>query len=159
MNRSATGLTGRRVFFYFLAFFLLIAAVNAVMVALAIRTHSGLITDHPYEKGLAYNKVVVAEEAQEKLGWSGLIELRHPREGGNPFAIYFELKDKSGAIIHPEKTTATISRPTQDGMDFAIELGAAETPVKFPAKGVWEVRVDAVVGDKNYQQSKRIVVE
>ena len=152
-------MTGRRVWWYFVAFFGFIAAVNTVMVTLAIRTHSGIVTDHPYEKGLAYNRVVEAEKKQQELGWKSVIELRHSRAGGNKLVLYFELKDKAGAIISPDKATATITRPTQSGMDFTLELKGAETAVEFPAKGVWEVRVDAQHGSVHYQQSRRIVVQ
>ena len=170
-------MTGRRVWWYFVTFFGFIASVNAVMVTLAIRTHSGIVTEHPYEKGLAYNQVVEAEEAQEKLGWKGVIFLLPPqgggREGGivaetvqaSPYPpvgkeiLHFTLKDKSGGVITPDKATAHVTRPTQQGMDFTIELKGAETRVSFPEKGLWEVRINASVGDKKYQQSKRIVVE
>lgn len=145
-------MTGRRVWWYFVAFFGFVAAVNAVMVTLAIRTHSGIVTEHPYEKGLAYNQVVKAEEAQEELGWKGTINYK---DG----VLHFDLRDKKNQPINPDKTTATITRPTQQGMDFTIELKGAETRVSFPEKGLWEVRINARVGDKKYQQSKRIVVD
>ncbi|MEQ1705902.1 MAG: FixH family protein, partial [Rickettsiales bacterium] len=78
-------MTGKRVWWYFVAFFGFIAAVNAVMVTLAIRTHSGVVTEHPYEKGLAYNQVVEAEKNQQKLGWNGDVKY----ENGN---LYFSLR-------------------------------------------------------------------
>lgn len=152
-------MTGKRVFWYFAAFFGFIAAVNAVMMTLAIRTHSGVVTDHAYEKGLAYNQVVAAEKAQRELGWMGELILRHSREEENPFALLFTLKDKAGNPIAFDKATATITRPAGQGMDFTLELTGERTPVAFPANGVWYVRVDAIAGDKNFQHSKRIVVE
>ncbi len=145
-------MTGRRVWWYFVAFFGLVVSVNAVMVTLAIRTHSGIVTEHPYEKGLAYNQVVEAEKQQEALGWKGIINYKNN-------ALFFDLRDQNNQAITPERTTATITRPTQQGMDFTIELKNTETPVDFPAKGLWEVRVDAVHEGVHYQQSKRIVVE
>ena len=145
-------MSGKRVFYYFLTFFGFVAAVNAVMVTLAVRTHSGLVTDHPYEKGLAYNRVVAAEAAQEKLGWKDKISYAN----GN---LHFTLKDKEGNPLAPASATATITRPTEQGMDFTAELNGEETPVTFPAKGVWDVRVDAVVEGKHFQQTERIVIE
>ncbi len=145
-------MTGKRVFWYFTAFFGLIAAVNAVMMTLAIRTHSGVVTDHAYERGLAYNEVVKAEAAQEKLGWKGEISYANG-------TLHFTLKDKQGKLLTPDSVTATITRPAEKGMDFTVELKDKNTPIPFPAKGVWDVRVDAQVGDKNFQVNKRIVVE
>ena len=145
-------MTGRRVWWYFVAFFGFIAAVNAVMVTLAIRTHSGVVTEHPYEKGLAYNQVVDAEKKQAAIGWKGAINYKNGW-------LNFELHDKDNRLLAWEKATATITRPTQQGMDFTLELKAAKTAVKFPANGLWEVRVDAMHEGVHYQQSKRIVVE
>lgn len=145
-------MTGKRVWWYFVAFFGFIAAVNAVMVTLAIRTHSGVVTEHPYEKGLAYNQVVEAEKEQEALGWKGSINYKNG-------ALSFDLHDQNNLPVAPEKTTATITRPTQQGMDFTVDLKGAETPVLFPANGLWEVRVDAMHEGVHYQQSKRIVVQ
>ncbi len=137
---------------YFVIFFVFIALVNAVMITLAVRTNTGTVTDYPYEKGLAYNKVVEAEEKQKQLHWSSDIKY----EKGN---LYFFLKDKENKSIFPDKRIAAISRPTQAGMDFRVELNGDKTPISFPVKGLWEVRVDAVYNNIHYQQSKRIVVE
>lgn len=137
---------------YFVLFFIVIALVDGAMVTLAIRTHTGVVTDHPYEKGLAYNEVVEAAEKQQALGWKGEI-------GYSGGALHFALRRGDGHPIAWENATATITRPAREGMDFSMELKGAATPVSFPAKGLWEVRVDAVHEGVHYQQSKRIVVE
>lgn len=145
-------MTGRRVWWYFVAFFGFVAVVNAVMITLAIRTHSGVVTEHPYEKGLAYNHVVEAEQQQEALGWGASLYYK----GG---MLHFVLHDNKNHEIACEKATAAFTRPTQQGMDFTVELQGADTPVAFPAKGLWEVRVDGMHEGVHYQQAKRIVVE
>lgn len=137
---------------YFVLFFVGLALVDGIMVTLAVRTHTGTVTDHPYERGLAYNRVIEAEEKQEALGWNGTIGY----VGGQ---LHFTLRDQKGNAIIPETVKATITRPTQAGMDFTVEMKDGQTPVAFPAKGLWEVRVDAVYNQLHYQQSKRIVVE
>ncbi len=141
---------------YFVMAFVAVAIVNVAMVTVAIRTNTGLVTEHPYEKGLAYNKVIEAEEAQEKLGWKGDIEYA----GGK---LVFTLRDKENKKIIADKITATITRPTQAGMDFTADLTGGTAKVKFPAQGLWEVRIDAQTGEnyngQHYQQSKRIVVQ
>lgn len=145
-------MTGKQVAWYFVAFFGFVGLINAVMITFAVRTHSGLVTDHPYEKGLAYNKVVEAENNQNTLGWKSTLDYKNG-------ALSFSLRDKNNRIINPEKVTATITRPTQQGMDFSVVLKGNETHINFPAKGLWEVRADAMFKGVHYQQSKRIVVE
>lgn len=137
---------------YFVMFFVFIALVNTVMVTLAVRTNTGIVTDHPYEKGLAYNQIVEAEKNQQKLGWNG--DIKYENEN-----LYFTLKDRENKLIIPEKIIATITRPTQGGMDFTVELKDVKSPISFPVKGLWEVRVDATYNNVHYQQSKRIVVQ
>ena len=137
---------------YFVAFFLFIAAVNAVMVTLAIRTHSGLVTDHPYEKGLAYNQTIKAEEEQTQLGWKADISLMEN-------ILKVALKDSEGKAFIPDKITAKFTRPTQSGVDFEVELNGGAATINFPEQGLWNVRIFATKGDKTYQQAKRLVVQ
>lgn len=135
---------------YFVMFFSVIIAVNLVMAHFAYKTRPGLVTDHPYEKGIAYNKIVAAEEQQEKLGWKADIEYR---DG----ALLFRLQDRHQQALKPEKVTASFYRPQHDGMDFDVALTGDKTPVKLPAPGLWEVRVDGTYQGTHYQQHKRIV--
>ncbi len=144
-------MTGTRVWWYFVAFFGFIAAVNAVMVTIALRTHSGVVTDHPYEKGLAYNDVIKAQEAQAALGWKSRIEY-------SADALILTLTDKDKQPIAWEKATATITRPTKKDMDFTLALTGTRTPITFPESGLWHVRIDVVHAGAHYQHSERIVV-
>jgi nitrogen fixation protein FixH len=137
---------------YFVAFFLVVALVDGIMVTLAVRTHTGTVTDHPYERGLAYNQVVAAAQKQEALGWKATIAY-----AGN--ALHFTLRDAAGTTLKPERAMAYISRPTQAGMDFTLPLTGERTAVTFPQPGLWEVRVEALYQGKSYQQSVRLVVE
>lgn len=137
---------------YFVIFFLVIAAVDGVMVTLAVRTRTGIVTEHAYEKGLAYNRVIAAEEKQRALGWSGEITYT-----GN--SLHFMLRDENHTRIVPYNALATITRPTQAGMDFTVALNDERTRIDFPAPGLWEVRIQAHVRGEDYQQSARIVVQ
>lgn len=149
---------------YFVAFFVFLAIINGAMIYIAVHTQTGVVTDHPYEKGLAYNKVVEAEEAQEKLGWKGQIEYNQESK-----EISFILHDKEGKTIYITSARAEITRPifnasAPQGMDFSVELkklddGKFGAKIDFPKMGLWEVRIFAISGDNKYQQSKRIVVE
>lgn len=144
-------MNGKQVFGYFLAFFGLIIAVNAVMITYAIRTHSGTVSKHPYEEGLAYNKVIEAEETQEALGWSSTITYSNGM-------LYFDMFDANHVPIIPDKAIAHMTRPIQYGMDFTAELQGRETSIHFPINGLWEVRIDATYQNMHYQKSKRIII-
>lgn len=146
---------------YFVLFFAVISAVMATMVTLAVRTQSGIVTDHPYEKGLAYNRVIASAERQAALGWKGTAT--HTPTGERTGRLTFRLRDKAGAPVHVESVAVRIVRPTQAGHDFRATLlpitgddYAAE--VTYPLPGVWELHFHAVANGQPYQQSTRIVV-
>ena len=122
------------------------------MATLAIRTLSGVVTEHPYEKGLAYDAVVAAEKTQEALGWKGRIFYA---DG----ALHFTLEDRAKHLLLPEKTTVYFTRPTRSGIDFSKVLTGETTPISVPVKGLWHVRVEAVYKGVTYQLSQRIVIE
>lgn len=149
---TETNYSGKRIAFYFVAFFVVLTVVYTLMATLAIRSQTGLVTDHPYEKGLAYNEVVKDADEQAALGWQGEITY-------NGKQLIFTLKDKAGRPLKLEKASAQITRPTQAGLDFSVELKDGAAEVTFPEKGLWEVRVFAKSKGKDYQQARRIVVE
>ena len=145
-------LKGNHVAFYFIAFFATVALVDTFMVTSALRTHTGLVTDHAYEKGLAYNNVIAAVNQQDQLGWTSTISLSAPD------ILEFQLADADGATLKTSQATAFFTRPTSPDDDFSVSLQGTKTAITFPASGVWDVRVDAVVGDVPYQAQKRLIV-
>ena len=151
MKATMKPLCDRIIPWYFVLFFLVIAAVNAVMVTLAVRTLPGTVTDHPYEKGLAYNQVVLASNKQDALGWKSDIIYDKGQ-------LQFTLHDRNNKPITAEKVTAKLFRPSKATMDFMVTLPHGVAPIHFPANGLWEVQVEALVSNTHYQCSKRIVV-
>ena len=78
--------------------------------------------------------------------------------------LVFSLKDANDVEIKDAKVTAYITRLTQAGYDFDIELphlesGTYKNNVEFPLKGQWEVRLVVKWNQQQYQQSKRIIVK
>lgn len=141
----------RMIPWYFVIFFMVLAIVDGVMATLAVRTQTGLVTDHPYEKGLAYNRTISAADKQRALGWKGDVHYANGK-------LFFILQDAKGNTLKPQHISATIMRPTQAKLDFSLELQTGGTSVTFPQPGLWEVEVNAQVDGTNYQQSQRIVV-
>ena len=67
--KAETGLKGAHVLAALLAFFGIVFAVNGVLVFEALKTHSGVVAQEPYRKGLAYNDRIAADGLQSALGW------------------------------------------------------------------------------------------
>jgi len=142
---------------YFVAFFVFIAIMDGIFVYLATTTHSGVITENAYQKGLNYNQYIDAYNQQEIVGWNGNIDFIKS-------SLIFQLNDKQGQPIETAKVVAHISRSTKSGLDFEVLLyhnarGSYENnAVNFPLKGQWDIRVVAEWNQQKYQQSKRIIV-
>ena len=142
---------------YFVAFFVVLAILDGIFVTIAATTHTGVITEQAYQKGLDYNEVVTASEKQAEMGWNGNINLY-----GN--TISFELKDSGDLNIKDAEAIAYFTRTTQAGYDFSTPLelnaeGIYSKNINFPLKGLWDVRILATWNQQQYQKSRQIVVK
>jgi nitrogen fixation protein FixH len=143
---------------YIVAFFVVVAILDGIFVYLATSTHTGVVTERAYDKGIAYNETVAAAEAQQALGWQGEITLAADR------TLTFSLVDADGQPLSGATVKAEFMRPTQAGMDFTVELtedaaGLYGAAVDFPVEGLWDVRVFALEGERDFQHHQRLVVK
>lgn len=139
----------------FVLFFVVVGSVDAVMVTLALRTNTGVVTDKAYEKGLAYNETLAAAAAQDKLGWRDetVFDGRH---------LSFSLRDGAGAPLRGAEVRARLTRPVSAGHDFEVVLAEAGdsygAPVSFPLVGEWQARIFVKWQDKHYQSSRILMI-
>lgn len=148
--------TGRRVFWGFVAFFASFMIVDALMIALALNTNTGVVTEQPYEKGLAYNRTLDAAQAQKELGWQGAMDY----DAG---VLAFRLDDAQGMPLKGADVKAEIERPVAAGMDRTISLtetapGLYKADIAFPAPGLWNIRIFAQWQTHNYQQTSSLTI-
>ena len=140
---------GRFILMCFVAFFALIVVVNSIFIYMALNTHSGVVTQQPYEKGLAYNETLAKAKTQPDLEHTVSYEsgvLRWSLPMGN-------------AVVN-----ANIVRPVQDGYDFEIPLkhmggGIYEANPTLPLKGAWTAKLKAIWDDKQFQTSHDFIAE
>jgi nitrogen fixation protein FixH len=148
---------GRIVLYGLIGFFLTFMTVDAVMVTLAVRSQTGVVTDHAFEKGLAYNDTIAAARDQEKLGWRGTFS-------NNQGKVVFHLEDKQGVPLSGAKIRMKIWRPVHDGEDkednlVEIKPGQYEAWYKRPfSPGLWQVDIHAVKDDQNFRFSEQFMV-
>lgn len=107
--------TGGKFFLCMLGFFGVIIAVNIVFVSVAIKSNSGVVDEHYYERGVKYNETLAQSDYQKSLGWSGVID-RSAHE------IRFRLSDRNGRPVAGKKVTLNMKRPAQAGQDFEVPL-------------------------------------
>lgn len=118
-NTSGTQfvITGRHVLFAMLGFFGIIIAVNAVMINLAISTHTGVVANEPYRKGLKYNERIAAAERQAELGWRD--EIRLAPQGDK---LSIDIRDKDGKPVQGLAITAIIAHPVSQTDEVTVAL-------------------------------------
>ena len=51
--------------------FVVVIAVNGALTWFAVHSDPGLVTEHAFEAGKAYNRVIDAAATQDALGWKG----------------------------------------------------------------------------------------
>lgn len=141
----------------FVGGFAVIIIANSVLVIFSITSWTGLETEDAYNKGLSYNKVLEAAQAQNARGWSTDVDYA----AGH---LVIRVVDRDGQGIGGLAMQATLIRPTHEGFDQSILLQASEpgryvAALALPLAGNWDVRVQATgVGDPWYQ-SQRIWVK
>jgi len=143
---NAARITGRHVLFGLLAFFGLVFAANGAFVYLALDTFSGLSTEDPYQRGLAYNDTLRAAEAQHALGWKVAVSAA-ALDGGRQ-RIVADFADRRGAPLDDLTVAGTLRRPAQEGYDQQMAL-ARSAPGRYtadatpPLAGQWDLVLHA----------------
>jgi nitrogen fixation protein FixH len=107
-------LRGRTVLLALIGFFSVVAAVNAVFIVLALRSHPGVSDDNAYQDGLAYNRLLAEAEAQRALGWSVTLAQ------APAYALTLKLADRDGAPLAVKAVTARLRRPGLEAADRAL---------------------------------------
>lgn len=142
-------LSGRAILLMLLAFFGVVLAVNAVFVAFALRSFTGLSTERPYQRGLEWNRELAAVAAQKSRGWSVSAEV--VADGGEA-RILVSFADAAGRPLDGLTVRGELRRPASQGSDVAAPLAAEGdgrygAAVTLPLRGQWDLRIEAQAAD------------
>jgi len=147
--------------YIFVGGFMVVLAVNLTMAYFANSTFSGISTERPYEKGLAFNQTLEAARQQEALNWSVDLQVEPAANHGAHVTITY--KDAASKPVDGMQVKALFVRPTAKGHDREVALasvgpGAYATMQELPLAGVWDMTVLASAKDQPYSVLRRIVV-
>ena len=153
-------LSGRHVLLMMLAFFGVIAAVNAVMMTLAIRTMPGLEVKSAYEASQTYNAGLNSIAAQDQRGWKVEIWSAGIAKGA-PLRV--AILDAAGKPVSGLGGEARFERPTDKRMDQVFPLretgeGIYEASIPALEPGQWDMAVELLRDHKRMFVSRRRVV-
>ncbi len=110
------GLQGWHVLAILLGFFGTIFAVNGYFIFKSLATHSGVVSEEPYRKGLGYNQRIAANDRQATLDWRADLDVKATG------AIRLSLLDAGGHPIVNERVALTVGRPATRSFDRTIAL-------------------------------------
>lgn len=141
---------------YFVAFFIVLAAVDGVFVKLALSTHRGVVTEEAYQKGIAYNETIAEADAQAALGWQMTMRM-------NDTTLYATLHDADGKAMNDASLKVKATFVPEEGYDFEQRLepaghGEYKAALKMTAAGPWDLRVQASEGGKHFQKHQRFTI-
>lgn len=137
-------ITGKHVLIAMLSFFGIIIAVNIVMMRLALSTHTGVVAENTYRKGVKYNEEISAAERMELLGWRNEMALTPT---GDKLSI--DIRDKDGKAVKGLAIKATLGRPASEKYDLELTLnetadGMYEAPIPTRDAGTYVASIEAI---------------
>jgi nitrogen fixation protein FixH len=155
-------LTGKTVLICFVAFFGIVAAVNAIMIHAAVTTFAGTETASSYKAGLSYKDDEAAAASQARLNWQvdGRIALARSGEA----ALTVEVRDLSRAPVYGIEIAARLAHPLNARLDRDFVLSRAADGsfrgATDATAGQWTLTLDVMRnGDRVYRTRSRVVLK
>ncbi|MBI5665581.1 MAG: FixH family protein [Nitrospirae bacterium] len=135
-----------------------VAAV-AGSIVVGVKSFDGIVTEHPYEKGLAWDEI---RNKEKELGWSVDIENTEFVMGDNEVSI--SVLDKSGRRLTGSLINVMICRQATTAYDkrfdpIKVEEGTFRAKVNFPLYGYWDMAMDVSSGGETLLFKKRVFVD
>lgn len=159
LNRKPFEVTGKLVLGCLIAFFLVVAGINAVMIRVAISTFGGVETESAYKAGLAFKAETAAAQAQDARHWNVDVGVDRQADGA---VLIIAVRDAKGQPIPNLTLQANLSHPADRRRD--IVLSAVEThPGMFrtqaqSAPGQWTLVVEFARNEERVFRSQSRVL-
>jgi len=134
----------------------LTAVAGAILVG--VKSFEGIVTEHPYEKGLKWDEI---RGRENELGWRVEIQNREFVTGDND--VFISVLDKHSLPLACTEVSLGISRPSAAAFnrDFDIiqvRKGLFSSRLNFPLFGYWDIGIHVSSGGDTLLFEKRIYV-
>ena len=135
----------------------LLAVAGAVIIGM--KSFDGTVTDHAYEKGLAWDDI---QREKAELGWNAEISSQQFVTGSNELIL--TLTDRDNAPLLNAEVFLAISRPSSKEHHRELEVvkggeGSFRSTVTFPLFGYWDINIKVVRDGHDIFFIKRVYVE
>jgi nitrogen fixation protein FixH len=157
-RREEGTVKGYHVLFGVLSFFATVFAVNGYFLFAALSTHSGVVAQEPYRKGLEYNARIAADERQTELGWHDDVNVT----GDGKVSV--TVLDREARPLSGLDISGTIGRPSTVRYDRTFRLAEPErgryaADVGALEPGNWIIAIEARSGEETepaYRARRRL---
>jgi nitrogen fixation protein FixH len=160
-GRRPRELTGRTVLFCLVAFFAVVAAVNAVMMTAAVTTFSGVETANSYQAGVTFAREEAAAEAQEARHWRVNAALKPV--AGAPTQIELLARDVTDRTLGGLEANIFLIHPNDRRRDIPVAMQADGSGVFrgafMPLPGQWDLVIELSRNDERlFRSRERITI-
>ena len=143
----------------FVAGMTIVVAVNAVMIWLAVGSFSGLYTNKPRERGLAYNEIIAEQARRDALGWR--IDATWRPEANRLEVV---LLDADGKPLAPSRLTAELVRPVERRAPLPValvptDIGRFAAELVLPERGNWDLDIVIERGAERFAITRRMFLK
>ncbi|MHB8882554.1 MAG: FixH family protein [Thermodesulfovibrionales bacterium] len=136
----------------------LVLAAVAGTIIIGSRSFDGLVTEKPYEAGLAWDRT---RQEKESSGWDIALADGRLRQGDNRLAV--TVTDRSRQLLRDAAVGIKVSRPNTIKLDRTYTAGEEapglySVPVTFPGHGLWDLKITVSKDQKSVSFDKRIYI-
>lgn len=159
VDRKPFVVTGKLVLGCLIAFFLVVAGINAIMIRVAVSTFGGVETESAYKAGLAFKAETGAAQAQDARHWNVNVGVDRQPDGA---ALTIAVRDAKGQPIPNLTLQAHLSHPADRRRDIAltateVSSGVFHTQAKS-VPGQWTLVVEFARNDERLFRSQSRVL-
>lgn len=146
----------------FLGGFAVVLAANGTLLYFATRQPVGLVVEKPYERGIAYNKLLAAARDQAKLGWRADATVTDYSAAAGRGRLLVTLTDPAGPLTEAI-VQITLSRPLEGDslpvLSLPVENGTVQAAVTGLRPGQWTARIVVRQGADQAVLEQRLIVK
>jgi nitrogen fixation protein FixH len=143
----------------FIAGFVVVIAVNGVMMWLAITSFSGLYSDHARDHGITYNRVIAEQKAQDALGWKVATSWQAESQ-----RLGVSLTDADGGPLAATRVSVEFVRPADKRAPIDVDLtnlgaGRFGARIDLPMRGSWDLDIAVEAKGRHFAVTKRVFLQ
>jgi nitrogen fixation protein FixH len=154
--------TGTEVLLAFVAFFAVVASMNAVLLRAATSTFGGVEVANAYRAGLAFNNEITAAARQDALQWKVDIELARATSDWSSMVV--KLHEADGTPASGVEVAARLVHPADGRRDHHIALYESclgeFVGITDATPGRWDLLIEAKhAGETVFRSRSRLTLK